>query len=51
MKKDEIKDLSMKMTTLKKNDPLKFAELKGRIDAMYDMQTDDYAKSREGKGC
>lgn len=51
MKKEEIKDLSRKMTTLKKSNPLKFAELKGRIDAMYDMQTDETAKSKEVKGC
>lgn len=47
MKKEDIKDLSKKMTMLKQINPLKFAELKGRIDAVYDMQTDEYAKYKE----
>lgn len=51
MKKEEIKDLSRKMTTLKKNNPLKFAELKGRIDAMYDMHADEALQTKDEKGC
>ena len=41
MKKEEIKD----------NNPLKFAELKGRIDAMYDMQKEEPARFKNMKGC
>lgn len=51
MKKEEIKDLSRKMITLKEINPLKFAELKGRIDAMYDMQKEDPARFKDMKGC
>lgn len=40
MKKEEIKELADKMKELQSKNPLKFAELKGRIDATYDMQKD-----------
>lgn len=49
MKKEEINDLSKKLTILKQNNPLKFAELKGRIDAMYDMHADDLDRNKVQK--
>lgn len=51
MKKEEINDLSNKMKTLKETNPLKFAELKGRIDATYEMQVDEPTRSKDMKGC
>lgn len=46
MKKQEIKELAEKMKELKAKDPLKFAELKGRIDAIYDMQQEAAQEQR-----
>lgn len=37
MTKEEIKELADKMKELQRENPLKFAELKGRIDATYEM--------------